>query len=265
MSATTVSFTDKELYADRPDIPITKKIRYSDVNELKAAANNHAALLDGLVVPTIPTDDYTLVLTDTYVAVNKATSVNLTVPPNSSVAFPVYKYLPVMQLGAGTVTFVAGAGVTITASSGLLTSQGVNSVVGLLKTGTNTWQLINGNTSEAVDWSTGCNPVGWASTTVKSCYYIDYGKTIFISGQITGTGTGATTCSITLPVAPHATIYATNNPVETIQAFNNATTTVGMVSIAGGNVTLSFYTSINGAAWTASQARQVRFAFTYFK
>lgn len=265
MSASTIVFADKELYQDRPDIPANKKISFGDVNVLKAAANNHASLLDGLLTPTAQTDDYTLVLTDTFVEMNKSTAVNLTVPLNSSVGFPVNKYLPVMQLGAGTVTFVPASGVTITSSSGELTTQGVNSIVGLLKTGTNTWQLINGNTGTIVDWSTGCNPVGWTSFSVKQCYYIDNGKTITMHGEITGTGNGGTTAVFTLPIAPNATVYATSQSVIPIQIVNNATAAVGVLVLTAGSVSVSVFTTIAAAAWTASVNRQFRFDFTYFK
>lgn len=57
------------------------------------------------------TDDYTLVLTDAgaYIRMNKATAVNLNVPTNASVAFPVNTMATIIQAGAGQVTLV-GAG-----------------------------------------------------------------------------------------------------------------------------------------------------------
>ena len=61
------------------------------------------------------TDNYTLALTDAEnaVAMNKASAVNLTVPPNSSVAFPVGAAVLVYAEGAGDVTVLSGSGVTI--------------------------------------------------------------------------------------------------------------------------------------------------------
>lgn len=61
------------------------------------------------------TDSYTLVLADAgkVIEMNKATAVNLTVPPNSSVAYPIGTLIEVWAMGAGAVTLVAGAGVTL--------------------------------------------------------------------------------------------------------------------------------------------------------
>jgi hypothetical protein len=58
---------------------------------------------------------YTLALTDfgRVVECTNASAVSVTVPPNSSVAFPVGSVVQVCQLGAGAVTLVAGSGVTL--------------------------------------------------------------------------------------------------------------------------------------------------------
>lgn len=93
------------------------------------------------------TNDYTLELADAFngVDVNKATAVNVTVPPNSSVAFPLYTQIPVFQGGAGQITFVAGVGVTINSSSGTLTSPAQYAASVLMKVSTNAWYLFNGS------------------------------------------------------------------------------------------------------------------------
>jgi hypothetical protein len=67
------------------------------------------------------TASYTLALTDTgkAVEVTSASATNLTVPPNSSVAFPIGAVIEVAQIGAGQVTIVAGAGVTLRTANGL--------------------------------------------------------------------------------------------------------------------------------------------------
>ena len=66
------------------------------------------------------TDSYTLVLTDAgkIVEMNKATANNLTVPPNSSVAFPIGTQIDLAQYGAGQTTLVQGSGVTVRSSGG---------------------------------------------------------------------------------------------------------------------------------------------------
>tara|TARA_Y100001963_G_scaffold94516_1_gene130162 strand:+ start:1760 stop:2533 length:774 start_codon:yes stop_codon:yes gene_type:complete len=68
------------------------------------------------------TDDYTLVIGDKgdVVEMNKGTSNNLTIPPNSSVAFPIGTQIDIVQLGAGATTIVAGSGVTLRSAGSAL-------------------------------------------------------------------------------------------------------------------------------------------------
>lgn len=58
---------------------------------------------------------YTTVLDDNgkLVTLSNASGITLTIPPNSSVAYPVGAQLNLAQLGAGQVTFAGGSGVTI--------------------------------------------------------------------------------------------------------------------------------------------------------
>jgi len=49
---------------------------------------------------------------------NNALAITVTVPPNSSVAFPIGTQIEVAQTGAGKVTFAQGAGVTIFSVAG---------------------------------------------------------------------------------------------------------------------------------------------------
>lgn len=95
-----------------------------------------------LVTINPQTADYTLVLTDANKAVEltKATAGTVTVPPNSSVTFPVGTVIEVVQTGAGQVSIVAGAGVTINNASSL-SSRAQWSSLGLRKRATDTWLL----------------------------------------------------------------------------------------------------------------------------
>jgi hypothetical protein len=91
---------------------------------------------------------YTLVLADAgkYVEMNNASANTLTVPPNSSVAFPVGTQVTVIQTGAGTTTIAPGAGVTINyysptaAATRTLKAQWAAGT--LIKRATDTWVLI---------------------------------------------------------------------------------------------------------------------------
>ena len=86
---------------------------------------------------------YTFALADannTVVSLTNASAITLTVPPNSSVAFPVGAILQFYQGGAGQVTVAAGSGVTIAYTPGLkLRAQ--NSAATLIQTAANTWLL----------------------------------------------------------------------------------------------------------------------------
>lgn len=89
------------------------------------------------------TASYTLVLTDKtkIVEMNVASANNLTVPPNSSVAFPVGSQINILQTGAGQTTVVAGSGVSVNATPGLkLRAQW--SYATLIKRATDTWVLV---------------------------------------------------------------------------------------------------------------------------
>jgi hypothetical protein len=90
------------------------------------------------------TASYTLVLADggTVVEMNVASANDLTVPPNSSVAFPVGTQITVLQTGAGQTTLVAGSGVTVNSADGNLKITGQWSAATLLKRATDTWVAI---------------------------------------------------------------------------------------------------------------------------
>jgi hypothetical protein len=86
---------------------------------------------------------YTLVLTDAgkLVSVSNASANTLTVPPNSSVAFPVGTTLLVKQAGAGQTTVAAGSGVTVNSRGTALKLAGQYAYATLVKVATDTWDL----------------------------------------------------------------------------------------------------------------------------
>jgi hypothetical protein len=97
------------------------------------------------------TVSYTLVLSDAskLVEINSASANNLTVPLNSSVAFPVGTQINLLQVGAGQMTVVPTGGVTINPAS-MLKLRAQWSSATLIKRGTlpsdNLWVLV-GDTS----------------------------------------------------------------------------------------------------------------------
>jgi hypothetical protein len=95
------------------------------------------------LVTSAQTASYTLVLTDSsdLVEMSNASANNLTVPLNSSVAFPVGAQIHILQTGAGQTTVVATGGVTINATPGLKLRAQWSSAT-LIKRATDTWVLV---------------------------------------------------------------------------------------------------------------------------
>lgn len=92
---------------------------------------------------------YTLVLADgsaaggnPLITLSNASAITCTVPPNSSVAFPIGTQVDAIQQGAGKVTFAQGAGVTINSLAGNKSINGQYVGVSLVKTATDTWTLM---------------------------------------------------------------------------------------------------------------------------
>ena len=87
---------------------------------------------------------YTLALTDDgkVVEMNNASANTLTVPPNSSVAFPVGSQILVLQTGAGQTTLVAGAGVTVNSKDGNLKLSAQWCAATLIKRATDVWVVV---------------------------------------------------------------------------------------------------------------------------
>lgn len=95
-------------------------------------------------IESAQTASYTLVLGDAgkMVTMTNASANNLTVPPNSSVAFPVNTRIDVIQYGAGQTTVVAGAGVTLFSSGSKLKLTGQYSGASLWKKASDTWVVV---------------------------------------------------------------------------------------------------------------------------
>jgi hypothetical protein len=103
-----------------------------------------AAIAGVSLVPVVAkTAAYTLGLTDagSAVEVTSSSAVNVTVPSNASVAFPVGTVIEVAQLGTGMVTIVAASGVTLNSAGSLVATRAQYSAVSLRKRATNTWLL----------------------------------------------------------------------------------------------------------------------------
>ena len=117
-----------------------------------SSANLAAAITDEIGTGNVQLSDlatsaqtasYTLVLADKgkLVEMSNASANNLTVPLNSSVAYPVGTQINILQTGVGQTTVVATSGVTINATPGLKLRTQWSSAT-LIKRATDTWVLV---------------------------------------------------------------------------------------------------------------------------
>jgi hypothetical protein len=111
-----------------------------------------AAMYNGLVtfdVEADKTDDYTLILADSYqnlVPMNKGTAVALKIPTNATAAIPVGTVITVLNKGAGTCTISAvTSGTTTVLSAGATAASPTLAqykTAACIKTATDTWYVV---------------------------------------------------------------------------------------------------------------------------
>jgi len=91
------------------------------------------------------TASYTLAIgdqtKDTVVEMNVGSANNLTIPPNSSVKFPIGSQIVIAQYGAGQTTIVPDTGVTLRSSGGKTKIAAQYGVATLIKRGADEWYL----------------------------------------------------------------------------------------------------------------------------
>lgn len=134
---------------DPAGTPASRKVSLGDL-----------ALLFGLLQENAQTGTtYTLVLSDRnkLVSMSNSSANTLTVPPNSSVPFPIGSRIPLRQGGVGITTVAAGTGVAVLALNNTLALSGQHAGAWLIKIGTDTWwlALIGGSSSGGGGGSSG--------------------------------------------------------------------------------------------------------------
>ena len=109
---------------------------------LASELNNMATAMVAINAQTGTT--YSVVLSDDgkLITCDNASSIALTIVPNSSVAFGIGTQINVMQLGAGTVTITAGAGVTLRSDGSKLKTNAQYAVATCLKIASDTWVVV---------------------------------------------------------------------------------------------------------------------------
>jgi C4-dicarboxylate-specific signal transduction histidine kinase len=117
-------------------------------SQVLTAAEQNALATAMIAINAQTGTTYTTVLTDDgkLITCSNAASIALTIPPNSSVAYGIGTQINIAQLGAGQVTLVAGAGVTLNSSGTKLKLKDQYAVATCVKTDTNTWFVV-GNLS----------------------------------------------------------------------------------------------------------------------
>ena len=69
-------------------------------------------------------------------------NINVTIPPDASVAWYLFVQIMFFQRGGNTVTFVAGSGVSVESFNSLLALAGAGAGASLTRIGTDSWTLI---------------------------------------------------------------------------------------------------------------------------
>ena len=90
---------------------------------------------------------YTPVLADTgkIITCSNGSAITFTIPPNSSVAYPIGSSLTVISIGAGLTTIGQGVGVTIASTGAVATAPVLriqHSSATAIKIATDTWQVV---------------------------------------------------------------------------------------------------------------------------
>jgi hypothetical protein len=118
---------------------------FTDLNATgDAAIDGTGVAKEGLPIITETTASRTFLLTDvgSYIRTTNSSATTVTIPPNSSVAFPIGAEVVVIQAGTGQVTFVAGAGVTLNSKDSNLKLSTQYSSATCKKVATDTWDII---------------------------------------------------------------------------------------------------------------------------
>lgn len=125
-----------------------------------------AGVVNSLTTETLVATSYTLALTDRNKIVTMsagAAAATFTVPPNSSVAFPIGSRLWLQHIGTGSVNLAAGAGVTVQITGNFAQYE----TIMLIKRLTDTWAVQQSPSSFTV-LSTGANSNAGGTVTFSS-------------------------------------------------------------------------------------------------
>ena len=111
------------------------------------------------IAENVQTSNYTVALSDrgVVVAMNNSSAATITVPPDTSVAFPIGTVLYICRVGSGTVTLAAGAGVSLSKTG----TFGSNEQITIRKRLANTWIIIDAPTNPSAIGGTFSQALGY--------------------------------------------------------------------------------------------------------
>lgn len=115
-----------------------------EVAEISQQSGEIAGSITSVTTPSIVPSaiSKTLALTDAGTIQNITAVATITVPPNSSVAFPISTQIAVVNTSSADVTFLAGSGVTIRSKDANLKIDGQYASASLIKIATDEWLLV---------------------------------------------------------------------------------------------------------------------------
>jgi len=136
-----------------------------------------AGLATSYAVENVQTSSYTFVLADAgkVVTMDNTSSATVTIPPNGSVAFPVGTVISIARINSGSLTLLAGAGVTITGiAAGIFSA---SEQILCRKRGTDTWLAVSSYTAGTLNASGGSTSV---ASGLKTHQYTSAGSYSFV-------------------------------------------------------------------------------------
>jgi len=189
---------------------------------------------------------YTFALTDVgkTVTASNASAQTYTIPPTASVAWTASTTLRVLNLGAGVVTFAAGAGVTVTNTAQTLAQY---QSARLVRTGLNAWTITPDSGPAAGLTLLNTTTVGTAvtSVTVSNVFSATYQNYKILISNVDGS-TDDSFISIKF-----------NNSASTTYAFSNTIITLPASSAASGSSSTANGISVGLTGLTNNTASQI--------
>jgi hypothetical protein len=136
---TTQTLTNKTLVTPTLGAATATSITFSDGTQTKEGVPSRTTISQQTASYNLSTGG--LSLRDSFLELGSASAITLTIPANSTTAYPVGTSIDILQTGAGQVTVAGAAGVTVNATPGLKLRAQYSSAT-LFKRATDTWIVM---------------------------------------------------------------------------------------------------------------------------